>query len=197
MIDSEREKLFSRNGIFISIGITEDGERLEKIGVPWQATSYAFNMKLPDVYITPSDIDDEEIMDKILSFIVVGCYIWAPLPSYGFISRFKNLYDLSISSAEGILDLEFLFGLDCTMISFYNSHIKSLEPMLCAKGLAKSPDLSFKCVSLTDCTLDDIGDLFNSKYRFREFIVKCESGTNEMERYRGVNADKYIYREFD
>ena len=87
MLESERNKLNNRESEYLSIGITQGGVPRVTIGVPWEATAHAFNMRTPNVYLSPEDLQDEEVMVLIESYKVIGCYIWAPLTDYGFLAR--------------------------------------------------------------------------------------------------------------
>jgi len=111
MLSTEREKLFSYEEKFISIGITRSGNPLGAISVPWESTANAFGMRLPNVYITPDDLADEEIMQAIRSKEVVGCYVFTALTDYSFLSTFTELTDLNIYNGKAIKKLDFLLPL--------------------------------------------------------------------------------------
>ena len=72
MIESERNKLENRESEYLSIGITQGGVPRTTIGIPWEATAHAFNMRTPNVYLSPEDIQDEEIMGQLESYKVIG-----------------------------------------------------------------------------------------------------------------------------
>lgn len=66
MIKSERDKLNNRDSEYLSIGITSDGAPRGSIGVSWEKTAHAFNMRTPNVYLSPEDLRDEEMRWKTL-----------------------------------------------------------------------------------------------------------------------------------
>ena len=70
--------------------------------MPWEKTAHAFNMKIPDIYITLEDLSDKELVDKIKSFHVVGCYVFAPLDDYMFIAGLKEVRDIYIANGAGL-----------------------------------------------------------------------------------------------
>ena len=86
MLLSEREKLFNRTEKTVSIGITAGGVPRTVVHVPWESTAHAFNMRTPNVYLSPEDVADGEILAKLCTFRVIGCYIWVPLSEYSFLS---------------------------------------------------------------------------------------------------------------
>lgn len=96
MIKAQYDKLKSRSSEYLSIGITSGGEPRNTIGVPWEGTAHAFNMRTPDVYLSPEDLQDEEIMQLLESYKVIGCYIWVALEDYNLLARFKDLQDINI-----------------------------------------------------------------------------------------------------
>ena len=96
MLSSEKEKLFSNEEDFISIGISKGGEKYGMVPVPWEQTANAFNMRTPNVYIAPEDLVNEEIMCQIAKQRVVGCYIFEELEDYSFLKEFTEIRDLYI-----------------------------------------------------------------------------------------------------
>lgn len=87
------------------------------MGIPWESTGQAYNMCTPNVYIAPEDLQDEKIMKTVTSYKVLGCYIFAPLEDYNFLSKFEKLQDLYIANGENIRDLSFMENLTkCRML---------------------------------------------------------------------------------
>ena len=82
MVTSEREKLRNKDSEYLSIGITLGGVPRMSVGIPWVATAHAYNMRTPDIYLSPEDLHDEELMRGLEAYKVIGCYVWAPLDDY-------------------------------------------------------------------------------------------------------------------
>lgn len=189
MIQSEREKLYNRNGEFLSIGITEDGTPLERHRVFWENTSTAFNMKIPKVYISKEDLKDKQLMAKICEFRVHGCYIFCPLENYDFLKCFEDMSDLNIYQAYNLKDLSFLDSFkECRMLTISKAHLKHLNEVV-------GPDPLFlakvNCLALLDCEIDDISYLKDNKVSFIEFVVYNPKNRNERERWEGMRRLTY------
>lgn len=88
MQKNERIKLDEYNKKRISIGITENGVRRNSGYVPWENTGHAFNMRTPNVYFEESDFSDTHILSRLNELEVIGCYIFAPLKDYSFLSNY-------------------------------------------------------------------------------------------------------------
>ena len=160
MLKSEREKLDRSESEFLSIGITENGERHGAIGIPWESTAHAFNMRLPQVYISPDDINDRALMERLTSYKVIGLYIWAHLPDYSFISGFKLLQDVSIKNGDAIEGLDFLSDLtECRMLYLQNARLKDLEVIASLKRNAGAAMGRVRCLCLDNCRVSDISCL--------------------------------------
>ena len=72
MLESQREVLAQMRKDYLSIGITGDGDIQRVIPIPWQQTSTAYNMRRPQVHISPTDLEDEELMARLEAFQVRG-----------------------------------------------------------------------------------------------------------------------------
>ena len=138
MIESEKKKLLERNNEYLSIGITEGGEPRDVTQVPWERTAHAFNMKIPNVYLSPEDLRDEEILKKLHGYRVIGCYIYAPLENYDFLKTFPEIRDLYIERAESLTDISFISTLcDCDMLYLEVASLKNLDPVVEMKKRAR------------------------------------------------------------
>ncbi len=198
MLDSEKEKLLNREKECLSIGITQDGTPNNFISVPWVQTSHAFNMKLPDVYLTPEDLEDSAIMEKISSFKVVGFYIWAQLSNYEFLSRFPHIRDLNIFKGEKIENLDFLYNLkECSMFFLKNAKIQNINPILDVHKTVKFAIFGgFGCVGLYNCTVEDISRFANEEHRFFEFLIWSEN-QKDKERWKSISSMTWKYYEIE
>lgn len=198
MIESEREKLFNRDSAYLSIGITEGGINRSMIGVPWKMTAHAYTMRTPDVYISAEDLNDEAVMEKILEYKVVGCYIFTPLRDYGFLNRFKEIEDISIRCAENLKNLDFLKGLArCSMLFLQNAKLQNLDMLFDIKEYSQSILGGFTCVGLYNCEIEDLSRFEREEYRFSEFLIWNPKSRNERERFKVVWARKFVYHEYD
>lgn len=198
MLQQEREKLWNRESEYLSIGITQGGRPRGSIAVPWIRTGHAFNMRTPNVYLSPQDLLDEEIMAKVCQFRVIGCYIWVPLTDYSFIRRFAALEDLYILRGENIRDLEFLEGLlECDMIFLQDAQLQNLEKIVQlhqqGQGIFHGP----RCLCLEGCRVEDMSALLQEGVWFSELLIACPKGSNEQERWEAVDAIDRSYVEYE
>lgn len=198
MIESEREKLSNRTSEYLSIGITNGGVPRMTVGVPWESTTYAFNMRPPKVYLSPEDLNDEEIMRLLTSYKVIGCYIWAPLDDYSFLARFKDLEDLNIKNGDAIRDLEFLTELqECRMLYLQNAKLKNLDVILSVKKNSQAVFGCLRCIGLDNCEVEDLSAFESEDVHFSEFLIWNPKGRNERDRWRVVSASTRRYYEFE
>lgn len=191
MIESEREKLFNRGSEYLSIGITEGGKERTVTPIPWEMTVHAHNMKLPDVYLSPEDLEDEEILKTLHGYRVIGCYIYTPLKNYSFLSSFTELRDLNILEAENLCDLDFLLPLrECDMLYLEGARLDNLDPLVAIKKSVKGIFGGFRCLALCDCEIKDISSLYGVS--FSELIIWSK---NEKERWSRIPAGTHKYYE--
>lgn len=197
MIMSQRDKLNNYTDEYLSIGITIGGEPRNNIGVPWEATTHAFNMRLPAVYLSPEDLQDEEIMGLIKSYKVIGCYIWAPLDDYSFLARFKDLRDINIKNGAALRNLDFLSGLhECRMLYLQNAKLKNLDVIVDVKKNSKTMFGCLRCIGLDDCEVEELSVFETEKVHFSEFLIWKTKGSNERGRWNVISADNRRYYEF-
>ena len=196
MLDTERQKLLEHSGEYLSIGITDSGEPVGIISVPWEATAHAFNMKIPHVYITPKDLQDAQITEEIERYTVIGCYIFTSLKDYSFLSRFNKIHDLSIKYGDNVRDLDFLEGLsECRMLYLENACLKSLDTLVKVKKESTSPFRCLSCVGLYNCTVEDMSVFEHESVHFSEFLVwnPNENSADSKDRYKHVSANTLKY----
>lgn len=191
MLEEERKSLYSRKDDYLSIGISCDGEFINPISVPWEKTAHAFNMKITDVYITLEDLSDKELVDKIKSFHVVRCYVFATLDDYSFIAGLKEVRDIYIANGAGLVDLSFLSELgEWRMLHVARAHLKDLDPVLESSKI----DRMFPafCLSFADCTVDDVTALYEMKH-ISELIIIGEDDNDERAKWKRVSALTHRY----
>lgn len=192
MLQKEREKLFHSESKYLNIGISKGGEVYNATSIPWISKAHVYNMKIPDVYLAPEDLENEEILQKLCEHHILGCYIYAPLRDYGVLSRFGELRDLSIRCAMGETDLAFLRGLkECNMLLLHEARLKSLDVILDMKKQYRSIFGPFDCVGLYKCEVEDLSRFTTEAHRFAEFLVWGSS--EESSRWDAVNALKKKY----
>lgn len=189
MLDKERETLENRKSEYLSIGIS-NGNRMKSIPVPWELTAHAFNMKTPDVYIQPEDLRDSDLMAKIKSFHVLGCYAFTRLFDYAFIADFPEIRDIYIVDGANVKDISFISTLkDCRMLHLENAHLKDLEPIYLLSLFERR--FSGFCLSLFGCTVDDVSALHEVN-NLSELIIA--GADDEVERARWKSIPAYTHR---
>ena len=199
MICTEKQKLIAKESCYVSIGITEDGLLRTAISIPWEKTAHAFNMKLPDVYLEPNDLFDDEVMNLLSDFTVIGCYIWASLESYDFLSNFPSIRDLSIRNANALRTLDFLSYLkECRMMYLHRANLQSLNEIWAANRESRhSPLCGLHCVALCQCRVDDLIPPHAGECYFSEFLIWENKEFANHERWNGVPAATFRYTECD
>ena len=151
-------------------------------------------MKLPDVYITPDDLNDDELLKTLHGYRVIGCYIYAPLDSYDFLSSFTELRDLYITKAENLTSLDFAKDLrECDMLFIEGARLNDLNVIRDVKTSVKGIFGGFRCLGLYDCKIDDVSALYGVS--FSELIIGCPKDKNEQPRWRKIPAHTFRYYE--
>lgn len=192
MLDEERAELENKKSEYISIGISDGGNNhVSAISVPWEMTAHAYNMKIPDVFIAPEDLNDKNLMDKIKSFHVVGCYIFTRLNDCSFIAEFSDMRDVYIIDGVNVKDLSFLSNLkDWRMLHIERAHLKDLKPIL-QSSLLERLWAGF-CLSFAGCTVDDVSALYEVK-QISELIIIGEDDDAERVKWRKAPAHTHRY----
>lgn len=89
MNEEQKKILLKRESSYLSVGVTESGEGYCMIPIPWENTATAYNMKIPNVYISKDDLFDEKLMAKLKEYKVIGFYFDVPLDDYSFLKNFS------------------------------------------------------------------------------------------------------------
>ena len=190
MLDNEREKLYAAESEYLNIGITADGARCKGISVPWVKTARAFNMRRPHVYIAPEDLHDAELMDKIRSFRVQGCYVFCPLEEYGFLAGFKDLTDIYLANAVNLKDLSFLESLQAwKMLNVENASLPDLAPI--PRSLQNS-EFRLVCLSFACCAVEDVSALRGMR-NIDELIIIGKDDDSDRAKWEQISADTRRY----
>lgn len=191
MIQSEREQLFSRTSQYLSIGITEDGERRTSISVPWEGTCSAFNMKLPNVYLTEKDFEDQEIVEQLKNFRVIGCYIFTPLKDYSFLAQFPDIWDMCIMYGSAIKDLSFMRHMNWDMLYIEDARLKDLQALFSED---RGNRVSQRCLGLYHCQVEDISALVERGLYMAELLIWPEHyDPKEKARWKKVRSGNFRY----
>lgn len=195
MTENQRQRLKDHKSKFLSIGVTKSGEGYDVIGVPWEKTVNAFNMNLPNLYLTKEDLADEELMNELLEYEVIGFYIWIPLEDYSFLSRFTFVRDISIKNSGGLLkSLDFMRELyDCRMLYIEDAELENIDVLLDLNKRSKGILTSLRCVGLLNCKIGDISCFERERSDFSEFLVWEYEGKNEKEKWKHVGAVTFRY----
>ena len=192
MTESQRQFLREYSKKYLSIGITADGKPRRSVWVPWELTGNAMNMRTPDHYFSPEELQDEALWEELKRFHIVGCYIFCPLDDYGFLYRLTELQDLNIYKGGALRDLRFLR----TMPEWFQLHVEDavlenlddLFPDGPRKGILSC------CICLSGCQVADLSALEN--VRLSELVILMPEGTNDKDRWKAVRCGKYSYHEY-
>ncbi|MBO5111547.1 MAG: hypothetical protein J6D21_12640 [Clostridia bacterium] len=198
MLLSEREKLFSRTEKTVSIGITEGGVPRTVVHVPWESTAHAFNMRTPNVYLSPEDVADGEILAKLCTFRVIGCYIWVPLSEYSFLSAYTGLEDLYIEQGWSITNLDFLTPLtSCRMLFLEGASLKNLDTILAMRRANPGIFSCFRCLALHACRVEDLSAFREDHPPFSELLLFSPKGEEDASRWNIVSARTKRFFEYE
>lgn len=192
MTESQRQFLREYSKKYLSIGITADGKPRRSVWVPWELTGNAMNMRTPDHYFSPEELQDEALWEELKRFHIVGCYIFCPLDDYGFLYRLTELQDLNIYKGGALRDLRFLR----TMPEWFQLHVEDavltdlndLFPDGPRKGILSC------CICLSGCQVADLSALEN--VRLSELVILMPEGTNDKDRWKAVRCGKYTYHKY-
>ncbi len=201
MRENLNEILNTRDSEYISIGISPTEEGYTAIPVPWVNTATAYNMKIPNVYITKEELSDDDVLAAIKRFKVIGFYVDVPLDDYEFLRDFPYIRDLNILHGENISDLSFLESLEqCRMLYMENITVKDLQPILRTKQAKLGQnlfDLPYVCIGLCNCKIEDVSGFDDQRLFFSEFIVWNPKERNERSRWKNIRASTFKYYELE
>lgn len=194
MLESQLELLRQRSGKPVSIGITENGEPRRSIPVPWQRDMNAYNMRTPNVYLSPGDLTVPAVRELLSGCRVVGCYVFCPTEDYGFLWDFPRLQDIHIRGGFALKSLDFLRGMeDWFQLCIWDAELPDLDALF-PEGVHKG--LHSYCVCFNGCTIADISALEREDIRLSELVILVPQGSNERERWQNVRCGKYTYHEY-
>ena len=195
MTEERRASLKAWEGKYLSIGITEAGEPVKSIRVPWKHDVNAYNMKTPDLWLSAREVSDPAVAESLSRCRVVGCYCLAPLDSYAFLENFPHLRDLRIFKGENLRDLSFMKG----MGEWFQLHVEdaALEDISAAfPENWREKGLYSYCVAFVGCRVRDISPMIREDIRLNELLICPPEGTAEKERWKPVRAGAYRYLEY-
>lgn len=196
MLLTEQEKFQAKLGGYVSIGITNGGVPRGTISVPWVSTTQAFNMRTPDVYIAPEDLQNGALMALLDSCKVIGCYIWTPLEEYSFLTHFQELQDLTIYNAENIQNLDFVKELpQLRMLFLKKARLQDLNALVALKKERRSVFSTLRCVGLYECQVADLSAFAGEGISFSEFLIWNPKDRDERQRWQTVKALTHRYYE--
>lgn len=182
-------------GEYLSIGITESGESVKSIWVPWKHDTNAYNMKTPDLWLSPEEVLDPAVLEKLGRCTVVGCYCFAPMENYSFLENFPHLCDLRIFSGKNLRDLSFMKGMEkWFQLHIEDASLEDLSPAFPENWREKG--LHSYCVAFVGCKIRDISPMVREDIRLSELLICQPEGTNEKERWKPVRAGTYRYFEY-
>lgn len=195
MLDSQLHILRTHSGKYISIGITAGGAPRRSIPVPWKHTCNAFNMRTPDVYLSPADLDDPEIRTLLDRFIVFGCYIFDQLDDCSFIARFPGLEDVFIFEGRCVSDLSFMEKVpEWRQFFLKDARVPTLAPLF---STDMERIITSRCVCFVNCEVDDSSAMEQQNILLSELVIIRPKGSNERNRWTKVHAATRSYYEFE
>lgn len=191
MQPEQEKRLREYTGQCIGIGITEEGKGNCAISVPWELTAHAFRMRTPDVYLEPADLQDEDLMEYLKQFKVLGLYILTPLPEYDFIRRFPQLRDIYILYGNNLVDLSFLDDTpNWDMLFVHRATLKDLEPI---RHKRSKTNIQSQCIGFSLCVIDDISGLVETEHYVTELVILQPRGVDDRARWQQVKAGNFYY----
>lgn len=157
-------------GDYLSIAINEDGAPVQGCFIPWERTVSAFNMKTPKVTLSVKDLDTPEIMGKLGQCKLTGCYLFAPMDDYGFLSSFSTLNDLFILHGERMRNLSYIHDMP-ELFLFYleNAALPDLSPLI--ENCNRGSSLPGKCFGFYHCSVADTSALSDIRFSLSELLI--------------------------
>ena len=188
MLQSQREKLQNRTSDWMAIGVTQTGEPVRSIHVPWYYDTNAYNMKTPDIFLEPGDLLGGELMEELAALKVVGFYAFCPLPDYGVLTLFSMLWDLNLYHAQGITDLDFVTDLpELRMLFLEGATLPNLDLLF---GQRRR---EFRCLGMYDCRVENLDSLRDYPGYLSEIIVANPKNRDERARWKDIQPKKVRY----
>ena len=153
-----------------SVAVRETEAPIRALGIPWERTVTAFNMRKPKLTLAKDDLRDPEILDALRRCRLVGCYVFVPLDDYAFLSAFSQMQDLVLLHAGAVKDLSFLRHMP-ELFLFYltEADIPDLEPLIsiCNEGRS-GPG---KCFGFRNCRVADTSALRDIRFFLSELLI--------------------------
>ena len=193
MTESEKQILRKFPHKTISLGVTEDGRR-RSIHVPWQFGCNAYNMRTPDIWLSPAELPDEDLWAELGRLRVTGMYIFCPLEDYSFLSRLTALQDITIYQGGKLRDLRFLRQMpDWFLLHIEDAVLEDLDDLFPA---GVRPGMGSRNVCLSGCTVADVSALEREDVRLSELLILMPDGSSDRERWQRIRCSKFSYFEY-
>lgn len=194
MTEADRQTLRNYPHKYLSIGITADGTPRRSGWVPWENMGNAFNMRTPNLYFSPSELEDEELWAELARLNINGCYIFCPLTDYSFLSRMPGLQDITIYQGGALRDLGFLRSMgDWFQLHVEDAVLENLNDLF-PEGPRKG--IHSCCVCLSGCTVKDHSALVHPDIWLSELVILAPEGSNDRQRWKDVRCGTYTYHEY-
>jgi hypothetical protein len=192
MLLSEREKLFSEEKKTIGLGISKEGKPYDVLPIPWDKTSNAFNMRTPNIYIAPEDLQNQEIMSQIAKKKVDGCYIFEELKDYTFLKDFTEIRDLYIRKGKNIKDLSFMSEMKkWYMLLLEDVKLDHLDELYPPVGV-KPPQFGY-CMAFYHCDIKDVSALKEKNLYMSELIIWNKKTDEDYNKWKNAARGKFTY----
>lgn len=187
MTEADKQTLRSFPRRTISLGVTEDG-RGRSVHVPWQLGCNAYNMRTPDLWLSPAELLDGELWTELKRLRVIGMYILCPLEDYGFLDRLTQLQDIAIYKGGNLRSLSFLRkNPDWFMLHIEDALLPDLTDLIPDAPMGRN-------VCLSGCTVGDVSAL--EKVNLSELLILSPEGSSDRERWQRIKCSKFGYFEY-
>lgn len=194
MTEAEKQILRKFPHKTISLGVTEDGHGRKSIHVPWQLGCNAYNMRTPDLWLSPAELLDEDLWAELGRLRVTGMYIFCPLEDYSFLSRLTALQDITIYQGGKLRDLRFLRQMpDWFLLHIEDAVLDGLDDLFPA---GVRPGMGSRNVCLSGCTVADVSALEREDVRLSELLILMPDGSSDRERWQRIRCSKFSYFEY-
>lgn len=194
MTESQLQMLQNYPHQYVSIGITPGAQPRTSFWVPWERTGNAHNMRVPDIFLDPGDLQEAQVWAWLDSRKVNGCFIFCPLEDYSFLSRLPHLEGITILRGGALRDLHFLRDLP----NWFQLHVEDaeLEDLADLFPEGRKQQIIGYCVCLAGCTVRDHTALLRPDIRLSELVILAPEGSDDRERWKAVRCGKYSYYEY-
>ena len=188
MTEADKQTLRSFPRRTISLGVTADGQRRRSIHIPWQLGCNAYNMRTPDLWLSPTELADGELWEELERLQVVGCYIFCPLEDYSFLNRLTRLRDIAIYKGGALRSLRFLRQMpDWYLLHVEDAVLEDLDDLFAQGSRGRN-------VCLSGCTVAKTAAPEGA--HLSELLILMPEGSRDRGRWQHISCAKFSYFEY-